>query len=63
MLGLELSFWTISMFSSGIWIKRGLNMGISFSFSLNQTATVPDTVPDHPYPPNRRRADELAGKI
>jgi len=34
-------------------------MGISFSFSLNQTATVPD----HPYPPNRRRADELTGKI
>ena len=41
MVDIQLLFCNISKFSSGIWTKRGLNIGISFSFSLFQTATVP----------------------
>ena len=41
MVGLQLLFWMISKFSSGIWTKRSLNIGISFSFRLIQTTTVP----------------------
>ena len=41
MVDIQLLFCNISKFSSVIWTKRGLNIGISFSFSLFQTATVP----------------------